>query len=358
MFLHSLNCCPDSSRYERDPLFLLPYGRSADRPYSLPQFQCDYDGVCQRSDDGGGTWQALDTGGVRLDRLVAYALSPHLAEDGTIYFLTQADLYRYVQGSRAWSRCTLPAFGDRDYTRYLTSLATAETGEGQHALFVGSYAGELLRFAATDLTWQDVGAGLMRPSPVATRPEGSAPSGQGSVPALPPTPVSLPTPCTSPIDERLQTGYAGLPPRLGCAAEAGVGTLIAYQPFERGEMFWRQDTRAIYVLSQDGTWATGTWATGTWATYEDTWYEGQPDADPALVPPQGLSQPVHGFGKVWREQLGGASAAIGWATRPETALDAVIQAFNDGLLLKGEAGALYVLYDDGTWETIKRPKRP
>ena len=106
-------------------------------------------------------------------------------------------------------------------------------------------------------------------------------------------------------------------------------------------MFWREDVRHVYVLQQDATWVA----------YEDTWSEGQPDRDPALVPPDGLYQPVRGFGKVWRERLGGPQARIGWATAPEHGVITLIQPFVHGLVIRGEDDLLYILYGDGTWET-------
>jgi hypothetical protein len=118
---------------------------------------------------------------------------------------------------------------------------------------------------------------------------------------------------------------------------------MAVQPFERGLMLWREDVRHIHVLSQDGTWAD----------YADTWDVDQPDRDPNLAPPEGLYQPVRGFGKVWRESLGGAQAAIGWATAEELGFATVVQPFTNGILVKGEDMLVYVLYYDGTWETVR-----
>jgi hypothetical protein len=291
---------------------------------ATPEFKCDYEGVCQRSDDRGQTWTPFDTGGTQLDRLVAYALSPHYAHDRTIYFLTNAHLYRYQEGDRVWSVCALPIFGDRDdYTKFLSALATAATDTGDadppvgHALFIGSSAGEFYRLAAEELPWS-----MLAPVPT---------------PAAP-TPTA--TPCAHGIDTRLGLDDAAARVRLGCASGPGHETYVAVQPFERGLMFWREDVRRIYVLHQDATWAE----------YEDTWGEGQPDRDPDLAPPEGRYQPVRGFGKVWRVRLGGAQARIGWATAPERGYGSVVQSFAHGLLLQGEEGQVYALYDDGTWE--------
>ena len=78
---------------------------------------------------------------------------------------------------------------------------------------------------------------------------------------------------------------------------------VAREPFEHGQMIWRKDLSVIYAL-QSGP-GPGRRPGGRWAEYPDTWREGLPESDPALQPPAGLRQPVRGFGKVWREQLGG-----------------------------------------------------
>jgi DNA-binding beta-propeller fold protein YncE len=283
-----------------------------------PQFQCDYQGICQRSDDGGKTWKSLDTRGARLDQLVQYALSPDFARDHTIYFLTQSDLYRYQADTGAWSVCSLPFFHQRDYTNSLSALAVAATGDSAHDLFVGSSVGELRRFAAHDLSWAKV-----EPSPTRS--------------VLTPTP----TPCAQSVDERFAiSGETAA--RLGCPLAPAIETWLAWQSFERGTMLWRQDLRLIYVLQQDMAWSD----------HQDTWAEGQPDRDPTLVPPAGRHQPVRGFGKVWRDQLGGSKAKIGWATAAERGFTTLIQSFTLGTLLQGEKGMVYAFYTQGTWETI------
>jgi DNA-binding beta-propeller fold protein YncE len=301
---------------------VLPQRSDGPRSAPLPQFRCDYQGACQRSDDGGKTWTDLSTAGVKLDRFVTYALSPQLSQDHTVYWLTQSNLYRYRQDSGTWSICTLPLFGNRDYTNGFTSLATAATGPETHDLFVGSSVGEFLRFAAAELPWEEV-----RPPPVAVTP-------------VPPTP----TPCGQVPAESLELDTDVLA-RLGCPTGSGSEVWTAFQPFERGLMFWREDNRQIYVLDQDGTWVA----------YEDTWSEDQPEDDPSLTPPEGLysdalSAPIRGFGKVWREKLGAAEASIGWATAPERGYTSTAQPFVHGLVVLGEEKALYVLYDEGTWE--------
>lgn len=85
----------------------------------------------------------------------------------------------------------------------------------------------------------------------------------------------------------------------------------AYQPFERGEMIWSDhvgwyDQRVIYVLYQDSSYQR----------FDDT-FDGT--VDPVggdETPPDGLVEPILGFGKVWRDHPG-VRDALGWATAKE-----------------------------------------
>jgi hypothetical protein len=283
-----------------------------------PQFECDYQGVCRRSDDGGSTWTPFDTGAVSLDRLVATAVSPQYAQDGIVYFITESDLYRYQELGQVWAACTAPIFGGREFGQHLTSLAVAATGETTHDLFVGSAAGEFYRSAAHELSWLTISS------------------------AMPPVLVPTSLPCVYAIDGRLLASLSGDGAeafvRLGCALSPGRETQAAFQPFERGLMFWRQDLLRIYVLHEDGTWAS----------YEDTWTPEQSELN--LSPPQGLYAPVRGFGRVWVLELEGPPSFIGWGIAPERGYAMVAQPYERGQLLLGADGGVYVLYDDGTWE--------
>ena len=114
-------------------------------------------------------------------------------------------------------------------------------------------------------------------------------------------------------------------------------------------MIWDSDSNQIYVLL----------ASGDWQAYEDTFVE---DRDPAwdvdLPPPPLQSQ--RGFGKVWREQLGGPRSVLGWALEGERAVDGWRQRFESGMLFwtdaapggSGDAGIAYLLYKDGTWRAV------
>lgn len=103
-----------------------------------------------------------------------------------------------------------------------------------------------------------------------------------------------------------------------CPAGEASASWAAEQPFEHGRMIWLEDVgvlaRVILVLYDDGQFAM----------FDDTWTEGDPESDPAFVPPAGLLQPIRGFGKLWRENAG-VRDKLGWATAGEQGFDTVFQ---------------------------------
>jgi hypothetical protein len=117
---------------------------------------------------------------------------------------------------------------------------------------------------------------------------------------------------------------------------------LAEQVFERGRMLWLQPLRQIWVLVGDEIDPMA----GTWQCYLDEFAEGQPERDPALDPPQGIttasrlegaipSQPIRGFGKIWRENTA-LREALGWAITPETLYTTRYEYLAGGQLQNGE----------------------
>ena len=130
---------------------------------------------------------------------------------------------------------------------------------------------------------------------------------------------------------------------LGCAQGAPAQMNGALQTFQNGLMLWREDKQQIYVLLTDGTYSS----------YTDTWDASQP-AGGFFRSPSGLYEPQRGFGKVWREQLGGDKAKIGWATtRQESAIKLQIQVFDHGLALIIDDGKDFkILFFDNKWADL------
>lgn len=140
--------------------------------------------------------------------------------------------------------------------------------------------------------------------------------------------------CSIPAAGIFGNAFLSVQPRLGCPLNAGTSVApMVTQPFERGVMFWRGDTRQIYALASNGQF---------WQT-PDSWNEGMPADDPAFAPPGGLLQPVRGFGWVWRN-TGAIRDALGWATLPEAQYNGFWQDFERGAMLLGDNGRLYALF--------------
>lgn len=105
---------------------------------------------------------------------------------------------------------------------------------------------------------------------------------------------------TCPFTNTLQSGT--------CPATQANSVDTVFQPFEKGMMFWRGDTKKIYVFYNDSSWQE----------FTDNWNgEANPSPD---QPPQGLVKPEQGFGKIWYE-IGG-NGVLGWATAPEASYTA------------------------------------
>lgn len=107
--------------------------------------------------------------------------------------------------------------------------------------------------------------------------------------------------------------------------------MIVEQPFEHGRMFWVGATFTERCLGEHAfTPGSGEiWValfdesgdSGKWLIFVDDWDEttDQP-YDLELIAPEGLQQPVRGFGKVWREKLTDEQRQeLGWAEYDEIA---------------------------------------
>ncbi len=135
------------------------------------------------------------------------------------------------------------------------------------------------------------------------------------------TPEPAPEAAAGPPDAQAPDDQ--FPPSFSCEGQ------IIEQPFENGRMFWlgqemeercrpahdfEPGSGEIFVLIFDETGRGG-----SWLRFVDEWDEARdPVSDPALEPPEGLFQPVRGFGYVWREKLTEEQrTALGWAMLEE-----------------------------------------
>jgi predicted nucleic acid-binding Zn ribbon protein len=206
------------------------------------------------------------------------------------------------------------------------------------------------------------------PSPLPTATP-TFPATPSPVPTLPPTPTPLPSPTATPscqlaADPQLASAWDR--GELGCpTAQSGI-TWAAWQPFQGGYMFWRNDIDGTYVMYFDDR---NDRSTGSWDQNPEEWRWDLSDPDGVgMAPPAGLYEPKRGFGWVWRTHLGGPDSSLGWAEDEEKGFCATIQPFDNGLILQSSTvprceGDLYnwaihpsftplffALYDDGTWQ--------
>jgi hypothetical protein len=112
---------------------------------------------------------------------------------------------------------------------------------------------------------------------------------------------------------------------LFCPNGPAQSSWAAEQVFEGGRMLWLEDgslvdakykgQSLIFVLYTQGR---------SWELYVATWTSIEPDRDPSLVPPQGLYQPIRGFGKVWRDNPQ-VQKRLGWALADERGFEILYQ---------------------------------
>lgn len=184
------------------------------------------------------------------------------------------------------------------------------------------------------------------PTQLLTVPQATPPTAGPTVPAptLDPalTAIFAPTPITPTVPTG-PTECAGrwriAPAPELCPAQGGASP-AAWQPLERGVMVQIAQLERVYIFYADARYDSEL----------DRWDAGMPDEDPALVPPEGLFEPVRAIGKVWREA--GLLNALGWGTAAETGYSAMLQceAVNQSVCyLSGPSGE--VIRMDGDTDT-------
>mgnify|MGYP001045174571 FL=1 len=142
---------------------------------------------------------------------------------------------------------------------------------------------------------------------------------------------------------------------LGCASAYFADAYVAYQPFERGAMFWIERLGSRYG-NAIGILHTNPDGTMQWNVVNDTWYEGQPESG-GETPPPGLYEPIRGFGKVWRE-VDGVRQALGWATAPEQGDGAEYYRFTKGALLRVRSSdTVYLIPFSAPTGSVRRIER-
>jgi anti-sigma factor RsiW len=132
--------------------------------------------------------------------------------------------------------------------------------------------------------------------------------------------------------------------RVGCPTGGEQALLeAAEQRFQGGYMFWRGDTRQIYVFIGGPNDTVG-----TWQIFDDTWTEGEREPVPTRTPPAGLYTPVRGFGKLWNAHPD-LQIALGFAVESEHATTGAWQPYERGQALWTADKLIRFMYNDGLW---------
>lgn len=130
--------------------------------------------------------------------------------------------------------------------------------------------------------------------------------------------------------------------RVGCPLKDAYSTSAAEESFERGWMFWREDTEWMYAFYEDGSWDF------FGDDFEVTEELGEFRA------PEGFYVPVRGFGLVWRGKKS-VREKLRWATEEEQWVDAVLQPFERGMMIwSPKSKRIVVLSQDGRWQEFGR----
>jgi photosystem II stability/assembly factor-like uncharacterized protein len=290
------------------------------------------------SQDGGQSWLNLGEG-IPDERAWSTALA--FGDDGALFLGSDKGVYRSPDGGRSWTRASAglplnPAEGTPQAIRVLRfHQGRLYAALAQGGLFVSDDQGRSWRSALSGKP-----ATPIEPAPTPT--PGAQSSGSAvSATQTPQPPLTL-SECAVPPDY-----FADLwnerRAQLGCPLASDRLPMVE-QSFEGGWMFWRSDARIIYALSPGRPFAG----------FDDTWDMSQPDyACPELFPSQTPPTPQRGFGVVWCEQPL-VREWLGSATGLERPFDAVLQAFDTGLIFQTDQGVTYILENgENGWERME-----
>ena len=189
------------------------------------------------------------------------------------------------------------------------------------------------------------------PSPTYTPPPTYTPVPSPThtpTPTPTPGPTRLPVELCKPVGDRFGGIWSAIQKRvaendtLGCPLNDAHPAQGAAEQFKNGYMMWRSDNKQIYVL----------YTNGHAGSFRDEFQAGSDPEKAGYTAPSGFVEPRSGFGKVWREQLGGPSSEIGWAMGDQyVAPNLVVQDFENGVIFWEDfVGNRVFLLSSGRWE--------
>lgn len=173
--------------------------------------------------------------------------------------------------------------------------------------------------------------------------------GELGLAAMPTAPLAAPSACNFPPAGGFNSIYsadASLNPLIGCPLTTIPSTVNgAVQPFQNGLMVWADGP--IYVFYQSGQFQR----------FTDTFVDGVDPASGGELAPDGLLEPVRGFGKIWRLNPD-VRAGLGWGVSGESGGQVTIQLFERGQMIAlPQRGEILVIVPNaggsgGTWRSF------
>jgi eukaryotic-like serine/threonine-protein kinase len=280
-----------------------------------------------------------------------------LPGDGTA--LAQAEAFRATERALQATAAMLDARSATGTAESLERARLAATAEVQQRRATAIAAAEATQGAETAARAAEEATRTAQAAAqtAAVLPTATLPPNPTPVPTSPPTPKPTPRPAPTatpvpPTPAPACATTAGSPfdamgsvPRLGCAAGPSASTKFSHQQFEGGQMIFRKDLRAIYVLY---------YTDHTWEQFPNTYTEGEPWYLNEMNPPPDRKQPIKGFDRVW-ENNPPVLNKIGWALRDEVGLiGGNYEDFENGTALwlshPGYLEAYFLLFKDGSWQ--------
>jgi len=158
------------------------------------------------------------------------------------------------------------------------------------------------------------------------------------------------------VDWPCQYDYFFDPAPIMCPSYEATFTSAAEQAFQNGRTIWLEEIRGIDVVTEGVILIL--YNDNQWQSFDDTWTSEDLESDPGVVPPEGLLQPVRGFGKIWRGNES-VREKLGWALSPERGFESAWQwqaqeslpAIAYVRTIDGDVIRLYGS-DSGNWEYV------
>jgi hypothetical protein len=162
------------------------------------------------------------------------------------------------------------------------------------------------------------------------------------------------------VDVSCPIGWFFAPEPDGCPDSSAITSRAESQLFERGRMFWFEETNQIVILFQVPPDEISEENPAWLRLLDDFNQEEDPIEDENITPPEGLLEPEGRFGKVWRENPEEVRERLGWTLEPAESYDIALlqtgQVSGEAeFYFSDETTSVFRLLPDGQgWQVVGR----